>query len=161
MQFAADLVPLQTPGEPNLQQMVGMNLPLNQLACTGIGQAQPLTMLIRAIQREADAGRTEIVGRCLDRVVSHAMASRTHISRPRRAAERAVLKWIKRRLLRWLASNEPARYSRLFLTRPHIRDRFRRYYRASVCEMRQLSREHGLDLPMPTHVVFGHTHQPI
>jgi hypothetical protein len=27
--------------------------------------------------------------------------------------------------------------------------------------MRLLSREHGIDLPVPTHVVFGHTHQPI
>jgi UDP-2,3-diacylglucosamine pyrophosphatase LpxH len=161
MQFASDLLPLQTFGEPNLQELVGMNLPLNQLACTGIGQAQPLTTLVRAIQREADAGRTDILARCLDRFVSQLMTRRTGVSRPRRVAERALLKWLKRRLLRWLATTEPARYSRLFITRPHIRDRFRRYFRASVSEMRQLSREHGIDLPMPQHVVFGHTHQPI
>src|SRR5262245_30428937 len=126
MQFAADLLPLQTHGEPNLQELVGMNLPLNQLACTGIGQAQPLTTLVRAIQREADRGRTDILARCLDRFVSQLVAGRTGVSRARRAAELAVLKWMKRRLLRWLASSEPARYSRLFITRPHIRDRFRR-----------------------------------
>ena len=60
-----------------------------------------------------------------------------------------------------VSTTEPGRYSRLFMTRPQIRDRFRRYFRASVSEMRQLSREHGIDLPLPQHVVFGHTHQPI
>lgn len=161
MKFAADLIPLQRLGEPNLQELVGMNLPLNQLACTGIGQAQPLTTMIRAIQREADCGRTDILARCLDRFITQVMASRPHVSRARRAAERAVLKWLRRRFLRWLANAEPARYSRLFMTRPDIRDRFRRYYSASLREMQQLSRHHGIDLPTPTHVVFGHTHQPI
>jgi UDP-2,3-diacylglucosamine pyrophosphatase LpxH len=161
MECAADLLPLQTFGEPNLQELVGMNLPLNQLACTGIGQAEPLTTLIRAIQREADGGRTDILARCLDRFVSQVMGRRSGVSRARRSAERAVLVWMKRRLLRWLATTEPARYSRLFMTRPHIRDRFRRYYRASVGELRQLRHQHGIDLPLPTHVVFGHTHQPI
>jgi UDP-2,3-diacylglucosamine pyrophosphatase LpxH len=161
MEFAADLLPLQTFGEPNLQELVGMNLPLNQLACAGIGQAQPLTTLIRAIQREADFGRTDILTRCLDRFVAQVMAKRIGVSRARRAAERAVLEWMKRRVLRWLAASEPARYSRLFMTRPHIRERFRRYYRATAGEMRQLRLQHGIDLPPPTHVVFGHTHQPI
>jgi hypothetical protein len=30
-----------------------------------------------------------------------------------------------------------------------------------VNEIAQLSREHGIDIPPPSDVVFGHTHQPI
>jgi hypothetical protein len=49
----------------------------------------------------------------------------------------------------------------LFLSRPSVRDRFRRYYRHSLNELSQLFREHGIHVPAPSHVVFGHTHQPI
>jgi hypothetical protein len=33
--------------------------------------------------------------------------------------------------------------------------------RRSLAELRRLRHDHGLDLPAPRHVVFGHTHQPI
>jgi len=56
---------------------------------------------------------------------------------------------------------EQTRYSREFLRRPDVRDRFRTYYRASLRELERLRREHGLDLPVPSSVIFGHTHQPI
>jgi hypothetical protein len=42
-----------------------------------------------------------------------------------------------------------------------VRARFRSYYSQSVAEQRRLAREHGLMLPEPSHVIFGHTHQPI
>lgn len=161
LQFAGDEVPLETPGEPTLQELVGMNLPLNQLACTGIGQAAPLTHLVRRIQQEVEAGRVAVLAKSLDRIEARMLAERAHVSRMRRAAERYVLRWIKRWILNALATTEQARYSRLFMNRPQVRDRFRRYFHYSLNEIRQLSREHGIDLPLPSHVVFGHTHQPI
>jgi hypothetical protein len=42
-----------------------------------------------------------------------------------------------------------------------VRERFRQYYRYSLAEIARLRSEHGLDIPRPEHVVFGHTHQPI
>lgn len=161
LQFADDEVPLETPGEPTLQELVGMNLPLNQLACSGIGQAQPLTHLVRRIQQEVEAGHVGVLGRTLDRIEARMLEERSHVSRMRRAAERYVLRWIKRWILNALETTEQARYSRMFMKHPQVRDRFRRYFHYSLNEIRQLSREHGIDLPVPTHVVFGHTHQPI
>lgn len=161
LQFADDEVPLETAGEPTLQELVGMNLPLNQLACSGIGQAQPLTHLVRRIQQEVEAGHVGVLARSLDRIEARMLAERTHVSRMRRATERYVLRWIKRWILNALATTEQARYSKLFMNHPHVRDRFRRYFRYTRNEIRQLSREHGIDLPQPSHVVFGHTHQPI
>ena len=162
MEFAADLLPLQTFGEPNLQELVGMNLPLNQLACTGIGQAQPLTTLDSSDSARGGLRQDRHPGAVPRSIRLAGDGAGEPACRARGVPPSArVLEWMKRRLLRWLATTEPARYSRLFMTRPHIRDRFRRYYRASVGEMRQLRRQHGIDLPLPTHVVFGHTHQPI
>jgi hypothetical protein len=60
-----------------------------------------------------------------------------------------------------VASLEHTRYSREFLTRPSVRERFRQYYRYSLAETDRLMSQHGIEIPRPTHVVFGHTHQPI
>jgi len=65
------------------------------------------------------------------------------------------------RIVSALAESEHTRFSRSFLSRPAVRERFRRYYRSCLAELERLRREHGLDLPPPRHVVFGHTHQPI
>ena len=60
-----------------------------------------------------------------------------------------------------LAEAERTRFSRSFLSRPPVRERFRCYCRRCLVELDRLRHEHGLDLPPPGHVVFGHTHQPI
>ena len=101
------------------------------------------------------------VAQFLNRVESRILAERAHTSRMRRATERYVIRWIKQWILRTLAAQPQARYSRQFLSRPSVRDRFRRYFRHSLNELSQLSRENGISVPVPSHVVFGHTHQPI
>lgn len=154
-------LPLERPGEPNLREFVGMNLPLNQLACSGIGQAEPLTDLVRRILREGEGRRATTLARCLAALERQGVAGRPRVSRVRRAAERYVLSYLTRWLLSSIETAEPARYSRLFMDRPQVRERFRRYLHYSQNELAQLSREHGIALPPPTHVVFGHTHQPI
>ena len=60
-----------------------------------------------------------------------------------------------------LAGLESARYSKEFLSRPSVRERFRKYYRYSLHEIERLGRQYGIEIPAPNHVVFGHTHQPI
>ena len=77
-----------------------MNLPLNQLACSGIGQAEPLTALIRRLQREVESGRLRDVTLFLDRLEARILADRTNPSRIRRAAERYVVRRIKQWVLR-------------------------------------------------------------
>jgi UDP-2,3-diacylglucosamine pyrophosphatase LpxH len=161
MHAAGDGIRLETPGEPNLQELVGMNLPLNQLACTGVGQAEPLTAFIRSIQRDVENGRLGELARTLDRLEARLLSGRYNVSRMRRAAERYVIRRVKRWILSALATHEHARYSRLFLSRPQVRDRFCRYFRYSMNEITRLSRDHGIDIPLPSDVVFGHTHQPI
>jgi UDP-2,3-diacylglucosamine pyrophosphatase LpxH len=161
MQAAPDAVAVERPGQLNLQELVGINLPLNQLACTGIGQAEPLTSLVRTLQRDVYSGRLSQVARLLDRLESHILAKRSNASWTRRAVERHVVRFIKGWVLRALATHRQARYSREFLSRPSVRDRFRQYFRYSLNELEQLSRDHGITVPVPSHVIFGHTHQPI
>ena len=42
-----------------------------------------------------------------------------------------------------------------------MRARFQTFYQRSCAEVEELNRAHALDLPMPSSVIFGHTHQPI
>lgn len=158
--LALDDLELDSDGEMSLREVVGINLPLHQLACTGIGQARPLAELARAIQREVVAGRFERVRKYFDRLESLVRSDRS-MSWTRRKLAALAVRWVERKLLSVVERLEHTRYSREFLRRPRVRERFRQYYRYSLAELDRLRSRYGLDIPPPAHVVFGHTHQPI
>jgi UDP-2,3-diacylglucosamine pyrophosphatase LpxH len=160
LRLAHEDLGLEEPGELNMREMVGLNLPLNQLACSGIGQSEPLTDLIRIVQTEAHAGRTDSLRRYLDRLVS-AIGRENGISRATRWARIRALRWLEKRFLSMVQRTERTRYSTEFFRRPEVRERFRKYYGYSMNEIERLQREYALDIPAPDYVVFGHTHQPI
>jgi hypothetical protein len=140
--------------------MVGINLPLNQLACTGIGQAQPLTQLLRMIQMEISAGKTAILTKYLDRLQATIRRGNKR-SFPARLLQAYLFQWLRRPVLSCLSTIEQARYSRKFLSQTAVRERFRSYFHTSLNEIQRLRNEHGTEIPDPNYVVFGHTHQPI
>ena len=160
LRLAGDDLGLEEKGELNMREMVGINLPLNQLACSGIGQSEPLTDLARLIQMEAAAGKADSLGKYLDRLVD-VFREEGGVSRASRLARLYALRWLKRKFLSAVRVTERTRYSREFLRRPQVRERFRKYYRYSMNEIERLQKEYDMDIPAPTHVVFGHTHQPI
>jgi hypothetical protein len=160
IRLAGEDLPLEGGRDPSIRDLVGLNLPLSQLASAGIGQSQPLTRVVRSIQREVTAGHTATVRRYLERLES-GIRGGDGLRAPARVLRSFALRWLKRRILQLVATLEQTRYSREFLQRPEVRERFRAYYRASLRELLRLRREHGLDLPAPAAVVFGHTHQPI
>jgi predicted phosphodiesterase len=159
LRLAQDDLPQERPGELSVRELVGVNFPLHQLACSGIGQAQPFTAVMRLLQREQQAGRGDRAGRYLERL--EAVLADRSLPLAHRFARRLALRRARSLALKALAEVEQTRYSRSFLARPAVRERFRRYYRSSLVELARLRREHGLELPAPRHVVFGHTHQPI
>lgn len=159
VRLAGEDLPHEQPGELSVRELVGVNFPLHQLACSGIGQAQPLTRLARLLQLDLAARRTDRVTRYLERLEQVIAGKSVPL------VSRHVRRWLARRtrslVVAALAEAEQTRFSRSFLSRPHVRERFRRYYRSSLAELDRLRREHGHDLPPPRHVIFGHTHQPI
>ena len=158
--IAADDLEVEMDGELNLREMVGINLPLSQLACTGVGQAQPLTQILRTIQMETQTGTTASLDKYLERL-HKAIRSEKMLPLPLRLAESLFFRWVRKQFLSFLGSMEKARYSKQFIKRPSVRDRFRTYFHTSLNEIKRLHNEHDLDIPIPNHVIFGHTHQPI
>ena len=158
--FAGDDLKIARGGELSLREMVGINLPLSQLACTGIGQAQPLTEIARRIQMEVYAGRIDTAKKYLDRWIEE-FGIAEGSPWPLRLVRRYFIRWLKDRALEALRTVEQTRYSKEFLRRPSVRDRFRNYYGYSLNEIARLRRQYHLEIPPPSHVIFGHTHQPI
>lgn len=158
--LAFDDLELECGPELTLREMVGLNLPLNQLACTGIGQAEPLVRVARKVQKEISVGRTETLAKYFRRLEAQLLSS-TSLGWAKRRLLALALRWARRQFLSVVGSVEHTRYSREFLTRPSVRERFRQYYRYSLAELDRLREAYGLDIPAPGHVVFGHTHQPI
>lgn len=158
--LAMDDLELEGSDGLSLREMVGINLPLNQLACTGIGQAHPLAQLARRLQNDVAAGRLDEVTKYFDRF-ENVIRGATTMGPIQRLGATFLTRLVKRVLRSALEHIEQARYSREFLSRPSVRERFRQYYRYTLHELERLGREHDLNIPVPTHVVFGHTHQPI
>src|SRR5262249_5726248 len=121
--LAGDELPLEGGREPSLRDLVGLNLPLSQLASASIGQSDPLTRAVRSVQPEITAGQTTAVRRYLERFESE-LRGGNGLRSPARLLRALALRWLKRRVLRVVGTLEQTRYSREFLRRPEVRERF-------------------------------------
>ena len=154
-------------GELDLEELVSINFPLNQLASSGVGQAGKLTALVRIIQREVKDGDLKRVRRYLkrldDNVLDPMIGGKPY--EPKEWASDVALnlgvKWISDALERL----RPARHDARFFKEPDVRERFGRYYAASTLELDLLCRQYpevaAIGLEAPTRFVCGHTHVPI
>lgn len=156
--------PAPTPEEAeamvDIERMTAMNYPLNQLSCTGVGQAGPVTRVARAVEKEAASRSFERSSRWLDMVIDLGSRSLVRNSILRCMAAR-ILKAAKAKALRRMESRPPARYDDSFFERPSVRGRFYRYYAQCLREIGKVNAESSLGLPPPSRIIFGHTHQPI
>ena len=164
-EWAMKLAPedLKVGSSLDLKEMVGINFPLSQLACTGIGQAGPLTKVVRQVQRDVKDGELKRLKKYLDRL-DYEIDKMT-----RYPWYKQYLEWltdiisdkIKKMALEAIGNMEDTRYSDEFIHKPDVQERFKNFYSASMFEIDQLNIDHGYDIPAPRHVIFGHTHQPI
>src|SRR5262249_62117721 len=96
--LGGEALPLEGGRDPSIRDLVGLNLPLSQLASAGIGQSQPLTRVVRSIQREVTAGQTATVRRYLERLES-GLRGGNGLRAPARVLRSFALRWLKPRIL--------------------------------------------------------------
>lgn len=137
-----------------------MNFPMNQLACTGIGQAGVLTKVIR--QLEVDVKRTDVrrVGKYLDRL-ENIIDDLTHYGWLKEIIVDYIIKKAKEQLLDAISSIEQTRYSEEFIHKPDVKNRFRKFYNETLLEIGDINSKTNFNIPAPWRIIFGHTHQPI
>ena len=68
---------------------------------------------------------------------------------------------IKDEILESLSSATQTRYSKKFIYEKEVRERFKRFYQASLLEIGDINNKTNFNIPAPWRIIFGHTHQPI
>jgi UDP-2,3-diacylglucosamine pyrophosphatase LpxH len=146
----------------DLRELVAMNFPSCQLACSGIGQAGPLTDVVRQVQRQVKDQQLDRVETYLDRLDDE-IDKLTPFRRLdlRELGSDVVCNYLKKKALGALKKFKDTRYSEEFAHKKEVLARFRRFYEASWAEICELNENHQLDIPQPYKVIFGHTHRPL
>lgn len=153
--------------ELDVKELVALNFPPCQLACSGIGQAGSLTEVARKVQRE-------VKDQNLDKIPKYLKNLDEEIDKATPYGFLDPREWaidLGTRIARWCVLKRLKRYrhtrvSDTFIDsrdKPdkEVLDSFRTFYKASWVEVLELNREHGLDIPRPQKIIFGHTHRPI
>jgi len=164
-EWAMKLAPedLKVGGALDLHEMVGINFPLSQLGCSGVGQAGPLTKVIRQLQRDFKDRDLKRVNKYLDRL-NHEIDKMIHFPWYRQYLESltdVISNRIKRMIQKSIANIVETRYDEEFIYKKEVQERIMNFYSSSLLEIDQLNMEYGYDIPTPRYVIFGHTHQPI
>ena len=153
---------LKIGGALDLMELVGINFPLSQLACSGIGQAGPLTKVIRQVQRDVKDGNPKRIKKYLNRL-DHEVDKLTRFPWYKQYLEwltDAASNAIKKLVLELIEDIQDTRYSDEFIHKKEVQARFMNFYSASLLEIDLLNRNYDYNIPVPWYVIFGHTHQP-
>jgi UDP-2,3-diacylglucosamine pyrophosphatase LpxH len=147
-------------GEVDIEEMVEMNFPLNQLACTGIGQAGVLTKVVRMVEADTKNGDLSRIKKYLNRVGKE-IDDMTDYGWLKEIIEDYIIKKAKEEILDSIGGIEKTRYSEEFVYKEEVKERFRRFYTSSLLEIGDINSRTALNIPAPWRIIFGHTHQPI
>jgi len=151
-------------GEVDIEEMVEMNFPLNQLSCTGLGQAGVLTDVVRQIQIDVKGNNLNRVHKYLNRLENVADEMTDYVWIKELVAD-YLLKKAKEEILSAIGGMEKTRYSEEFLYKKEVKERFRNFYNASMLEIGAINETSPEDqysnIPAPWRIILGHTHQPI
>ncbi len=147
----------------DLAEMVAINFPLNQLACSGIGQAGPLTGVVQPLVQEVKEQNLARVKRYLDKLddeIDRITPARSLLDLEEFARD-AACNYGKKWVVTQLEKVKATRYSEDFVHTKDTLDRFRRFFDATLLEIEYMNQQTQLAVSNPRYVIFGHTHEPI
>jgi hypothetical protein len=147
----------------SLSEMVAINFPLNQLACSGTGQAGPLTRVIRQLAQEMKEQNLTRVKQYLanfDDEIDRMTPSRWLLD-PQEAIRDAACNYGTKWFVSQLERLRTTRFNEEFLRTKDTLDRFRRFFEATLLEIERINQQTKLAISNPRFVIFGHTHEPI
>ncbi|MCP4137811.1 MAG: hypothetical protein GY754_43015 [bacterium] len=168
-----------SPDTLTLKEMTALNFPQCEFASSGIGQSGPLTGAIQEVMHQVKDKDFKKVKVYLDRIYNEINLLQDILGKSMRKFSRfagylgSFLGYIldffiekifypvgKKWILGILSRADDTRYSKVFLTQEKVRERFLNFFTATANEIYQLN-EYGHHIPIPSKMIFGHTHQPI
>ena len=161
-----DKLNIANPDSLAIKEMVSMNFPLCQLACSGVGQAGPLTDVVQKVQRSVKDRKPDDIKDFLNRLDDaidtltsyrwwHPMEVGREVAKD---AASGVAKWL---LKRQLGKYKDTRYNKEFMEKKEVQRRFADYFKTSCREIRTINEKFDQAIPDPHIVIFGHTHDPV
>ncbi len=160
--FGTDLE-LETPMD--IKELVGMNFPFNQLACSGVGQAGILSETLSRVQQEIKGGKMKNVRHYLTNLFTylddHVFVNRKGYQLLPGAATGFAFSKATKRIVGMITPETKVRYNEKYFRLPEVQKRFFTYYDACLAEVEQLGKFHDIQIPIPYKMIFGHTHLPI
>ena len=160
--FKSDL-PLGS--EMDIAELVGINFPFNQLACSGVGQAGVLSAVISELQSQIKKGDVKKAKKYLDNLDNYLDKNVFDYNKWYQFIDEALTDLIsnkvKEKIVDLISSQKDTRYNEKFFDNLEVRKRFMNYYQACLAELNNLKSLYNVSIPVPRKAIFGHTHQPI
>lgn len=156
-----------------LEDLVALNMPLSQLACSGVGQAGRLMPIARSVQRQVkdmnfldtdNSGKPDI-DEYIDRFRKFVDDSVKFESWLKEFASDLCLFGLMTGVRRALTDKKDTRFKEDFLESEdqEEKQRLRAFYDAACVEIGELNDDASLgdlDIREPTKMIYGHTHWP-
>jgi predicted phosphodiesterase len=154
-------------GQPlDLDDLVALNHPLSQLACSGTGQAGPLTDIIRVLQKQAKMRDEKgLIEEYLDNLGNEIdKRGRYGIKVWKEAIENAAISGGKRTILNAIKNRGVKTiidYTDKMFPEDTI-ERMTHYFKSTQLEVKDLNEYKRTEIPFDNvSLLFGHTHNPI
>jgi UDP-2,3-diacylglucosamine pyrophosphatase LpxH len=149
-----------------IKNVAHLNFPLSQLSSSGVGQAGPLTDVIRQIQYDFKDQEPERIMKYVDNLER---ALKSYVFKFKwykpcdwlkklamSLAKKELKKWIEKRPITSPREDEEWEY------KPDTNQKMVNYYKSSQVEINSLNEDNELDIPAkPNKIIFGHSHRPI
>jgi predicted phosphodiesterase len=146
----------------DIHEFVTLNAPFNILGSSGAGQAGALSDIIHNVKKDFTAKDISKVTTYMNRM-SHSISRSMNWYNPLRYYFKFNLALAKLYIRRSLTNAYDARFDKDFMDRREVHKRVQNYYQASLLELENISSPLQLSkkIKAPSHLIFGHTHQPI
>ena len=149
----------------DIQEIVGMNFPFNQLACTGVGQAGILSEILSEVQQQIKEGKIEKTRQYLDNLDNYlddnVFDYRKWYQFINEAASDFASNKAKKLILDKISSETKVRYNKEYFQLPEVQERFFTYTMPAWLKSKSLVNYTTSIFPKPEKIIFGHTHEPI
>jgi predicted phosphodiesterase len=151
---------------PTIKNLAHLNFPLSQLSSSGVGQAGPLSDVIREIQKEFKAHRSKKIMGYVNNLENILKKDTLKFKwyNPSHWLIKLGMNWAKGKLRNWIETR-PESSPRKDETWEYKSDTHRKmgnYYKSSNKEIESLNRQNNSNIPVnPRMMIFGHSHRPI
>lgn len=151
-------------GDIDIEEMVQLNFPLNQLACTGIGQAGKLTeKVIRRVELDVKKSQFNRIERYLNRL-EKVVDDLTDFNWFKERVADFLVDKIKDELIAEIEKIRRTRGGEDFFSDEKVKEKLLKFYNASLMEINLINGKSPFNnrrLPAPRKIIFGHTHDPV